>query len=241
MKVIHKIINLVLPKRCLICRSPLIKNIGDKICLDCWKKAEFSKGPICPICGKAFLSDISLSSSPDFICGLCRKSRPHFDKHIYVGNYDGILLEAIKLFKYKKKVSLGFTLSYLLCKKIKDVPAVDIIIPMPLHVKRLRSREFNQTLLLSNLIALHLNKPLLKDVMIRIKDTIPQVKLDRTEREKNIRNVFLITNRCAIEGRRVLLIDDVFTTGSTVNECAGTLKRSGAYKVYVITLLMANT
>lgn len=241
MKVISDLFNLILPKRCLCCKSHIKNNIGDAICLECWKKAKFSSGPSCPICGRPYLSEASLSRSPDFICGVCRKKRPYFDKHIYIGPYDGVLSEAIRLFKYKKRVSLAYPLSYLLCKKIKDIPEVDVIIPIPLHTKKLRSREFNQSLLLSDLVSLHLHKPILKDVMVRYKDRMPQVKLDKNKRRQNVKNVFSVTDSSLIAGRRVLVVDDVFTTGSTVSECAKILKKSGTYKVYAITLAMVNT
>lgn len=241
MKIISSLLNLILPKRCLTCQSPFKKDIGDVICLECWKKVKFPTAPLCPICGRPFFSEVSLSRSPDYICGLCRKTRPHFERHIYIGFYEGILLEAIRLFKYKKKVSLAYSLSYLLCKKIKDIPEIDIIIPVPLHAKRLRSREFNQSLLLSNLLGLHLGRPILKNVMVRRKDTSPQVTLDKNKRRRNVKNIFSVTNGDLIGGRRVLLVDDVFTTGSTADECAETLKKSGAYKVYIVTLATVNT
>lgn len=241
MKIISILLNLILPKRCLTCQSPLKKDIGDVICLECWKKVKSPTAPLCPICGRPFFSEVSLSRSPDYICGLCRKVRPHFERHIYIGFYEGILLEAIRLFKYKKKVSLAYSLSYLLCKKIKDIPEIDIIIPVPLHTKRLRSREFNQSLLLSNLLGLHLGRPILKDVIVRRKDTSPQVTLDKNKRRRNVKNIFFVTNGDLIEGRRVLLVDDVFTTGSTADECAETLKKSGVYKVYIVTLATVNT
>lgn len=241
MKIISSLLNLFLPKRCLICHSPLKKDIGNPICLDCWKKVKFSSGPLCPICGRPFRSDVSLSMSPDHICDLCRKTKPNFERHFYVGLYEGILSEVIILYKYKKRVSLTYPLSYLLCKKIMNIPKIDIIIPIPLHNRRLRYREFNQSLLLSNLIGQHLDRPVMKGVMAKIKDTRPQVDLDRDERRRNNKNAFSITDRRLIKGKRILLVDDVFTTGSTVNECAKILKRSGAYSVYAVTLAMVNT
>lgn len=240
MKIVSSLLNPVFPNRCLICRSTIKKDIGDRVCLDCWKKVRFSDGPLCPICGKPFLSGSTLLKSPDYRCGVCRKSRPHFSRHIYLGPYEGILSDVIRLFKFKKKAALAYPLSYLLCRKIKNIPEIDIIIPVPLHPRRLRFREFNQSLLLSRLISNHLNRPVLKDVIVKNKDTLPQVRLDGDKRRINMRNVFSITEDYLVNRKRVLLIDDVFTTGSTVNECAKTLKKSGAYSIYVLTLVMAN-
>lgn len=234
------IINLIIPKGCLICQSTFIKDVGDPICLKCWKKVVFSTGPLCPICGRPFPSRISLSKSPNYICGLCREKRPYFQRHIYIGSYGGVLSKAIRLFKYKKKVSLAYSLSYLLCRKIKDLPEIDIIIPVPLYIKRLRSREFNQALLISGVLSLHLDRPVINNVMVKNRDTRPQVELNRQKRRVNIKDVFSITDRYLIKGKRVLLVDDVFTTGSTINECARILKKSGAYRIYAITLAMSN-
>lgn len=240
MKIISSLLNLILPKRCLTCNSPLKKDIGNPICLDCWKNVKFSSGPLCPICGRPFRSEASLSKSPDHICGFCRKMRPYFERHVYIGLYEGILSDAIRLFKYKNRVSLAYPLSYLLCKKIMDIPKIDIIVPIPLHINRLRSREFNQSLLLSDLISQHLNRPVMQGVMAKIKDTRPQADLDRDERRRNNKNAFSVTDRRLIKGKRILLVDDVFTTGSTVNECAKILKRSGAYSVCAVTLAIVN-
>ncbi|HLF85702.1 MAG TPA: ComF family protein [Nitrospiria bacterium] len=240
MKIYSSLLNSVFPNSCLICRSTIKKDIGDRVCLDCWKKVRFSDGPLCPVCGKPFLSGSTLLKSPDYRCGICRKSRPHFTKHIYLGPYEGILSDIIRLFKFKKKAALAYPLSYLLCRKIKDIPEIDIIIPVPLHPRRLRFREFNQSLLLSRLISNHINRPVLKDVIVKNKDTLPQVRLDGDKRRINMKNVFSITEDYLVNKKRVLLIDDVFTTGSTVNECSKILKKSGAYSIYVLTLVMAN-
>jgi len=240
MKIFSSLLNAVFLNRCLICRSTIKKDIGSRVCLDCWKKVRLSNGPLCPVCGKPFLSGSTLLKSPDYRCGICRKSRPHFTKHIYLGPYEGTLSDVIRLFKFKKKVALAYPLSYLLCRKIKDIPDIDIIIPVPLHPRRLRFREFNQSLLLSKLISYHLNRPVLKDVIIKNKDAPPQISLDGDKRRKNMRNAFSVKEGFSISKKRVLLIDDVFTTGSTVNECAKILKKSGADSIFVLTLVMAN-
>ncbi len=240
MKIISSLLNPVFLNRCLICRLTIQKDIGDRVCLDCWKKVRFSDGPLCPVCGKPFLSGSAILKSPDYRCGTCRKSRPHFTRHIYLGPYEGILSDVIRLFKFKKKTTLSYPLSYLMCRKIKDLPEIDIIIPVPLHSRRLRFREFNQSLLLSRLISNHLHRPVLKDAIVRNKDTPPQTRLDGDKRRKNTRNIFSITDDYLVNKKRVLLIDDVFTTGSTVNECAKILKKAGADSIYVLTLVMAN-
>jgi ComF family protein len=112
----------------------------------------------------------------------------------------------------------------------------DLIMPVPLHSTRLRTREFNQSLLLADQVARHLTRPVSADNLIRKVATDPQTTLSRQARMRNLRKAFAVRESHEIIDRRILLIDDVFTTGTTVNECAKTLKRAGAASVTVLTL-----
>lgn len=118
--------------------------------------------------------------------------------------------------------------------KIK-MPEVDLVLPVPLHKKRLRHRGFNQSALLARHVAKRISIPLITDCLVRVKDTVPQVGLHAKERKKNIKNAFEVRNKC-IEAKRLMLIDDVFTTGATVRECSKVLKKAGAKDIYVVTL-----
>ncbi len=113
---------------------------------------------------------------------------------------------------------------------------LDVVLPVPLHPIRLRQREFNQSLLLAHELSRELRLPLLFDILERNRWTRPQVELDGEERRKNVRKAFSIKRPEQIERLRVLLIDDVYTTGATVNECARVLKKAGAKAVHVLTL-----
>jgi ComF family protein len=114
--------------------------------------------------------------------------------------------------------------------------SIDVIMPVPLHPRRLREREFNQSLLLADLIALRLELPVAYANLVRIIPSPPQTSLSRKDRLRNLRGAFAVQNPDQISGKRVLLIDDVFTTGTTVNECAKTLRRAGSGDVFVLTL-----
>ena len=117
-----------------------------------------------------------------------------------------------------------------------DLPHVDLLLPVPLHEKRLRKREFNQSALIAKQVARHLGVPMVVNSLLRERETRPQVGLNAKERRKNMRNAFSVHKAGLIKGRRVMLIDDVFTTGATARECSKVLKRAGANCVFVITL-----
>jgi len=117
-----------------------------------------------------------------------------------------------------------------------ELPGADMVLPVPLYKKRLRERGFNQSALLGKYVAKRLGRPLNLYSLIRNRDTRPQVGLSAKERKKNIRNAFEIREQGVIKGRRVLLIDDVFTTGATARECSKVLRKAGAQEIFVITL-----
>jgi ComF family protein len=140
------------------------------------------------------------------------------------------------LFKYKGKVALAAPLAHLMIGRLPRLDFVDQIIPVPLHIRRLREREFNQSLLLADRIGRHLRIPVSFTNLIRTAPGPAQTTLSRKSRLKNLRGAFALHHPASIAGKRILLIDDVFTTGTTVNECAKTLRKSGTSDVYVLTL-----
>lgn len=113
---------------------------------------------------------------------------------------------------------------------------IDLVMPVPLHKRRLRRRGFNQALLLASIVADRFQRSLVYDNLLRVRDTRPQVELSGTERTRNVRGAFAVVKASEIVEQRVLLIDDVFTTGATMNECAAVLKSAGALAVTCLTL-----
>jgi len=146
------------------------------------------------------------------------------------------LQEALCLYKYQGKISLAPTLAGLMIDQLPLLDPMDLIIPVPLHSERLREREFNQSLLLADLIGQHLHCPVSYTNLLRIAPSHPQTTLSRKDRLRNLRKAFSLRHPDAIAQRRILLIDDVYTTGTTVNECAKTLRKAGSSDVYVLTL-----
>ena len=116
------------------------------------------------------------------------------------------------------------------------LPVVDVIVPVPLHSTRLREREYNQSLLLAHRMSTYLKIPLNYTVLRRIRETPPQTSLTKHERLKNLRRSFVVKTPQSLKGKSILLVDDVYTTGTTVNECAKVLDKAGAENVYVVTL-----
>jgi ComF family protein len=146
------------------------------------------------------------------------------------------LQDAICLFKYRGKVALASPLARLMISRLPALGVVDLVMPVPLHPRRLREREFNQALLLADRIARHLVVPLSYDNLVRTTPSPAQTTLTRKERLKNLRGAFAARQPDTIAGKRILLIDDVFTTGATVNECAKTLRKAGSGDVFIVTL-----
>lgn len=153
--------------------------------------------------------------------------------------YEGVLKEALHLFKYKGVLSLLNTFSYLLLLFIDkniDMKRIDTIIPIPLYPVKLRERGFNQAYLLSLLIAKRYNIPISTGNLIKVKSTKPQSSLNRSLRLKNLKNAFSVRRPEYLKGKDILLIDDVYTTGATINEASKVLKRAGASSIKIVTL-----
>ena len=228
--------DLLFPLSCKVCGVDIRSGETPGLCEGCWSTIRFLDGPCCPRCGKPFASDAALSHSPDHQCGDCREKPPKYDRAISAAIYETALAEAIHLFKYSKKTNWSRPLGRLLLKRVSDFGKLDMILPVPLHTKRLRQREFNQSLLLAREVSLATGLLLQVDNLRRVRWTQPQIELNGEERRKNVRRAFEVRWPDQVEDRCVLLIDDVLTTGATVNECARVLKRAGAKSVNVLTL-----
>jgi ComF family protein len=145
-------------------------------------------------------------------------------------------------FKYGRKVSLGKPLGRLMargCEEFLSALRADLIVPVPLHPKRLRWRGFNQSVLLARQVSRAYATPMDLFVLARCRETPPQTQLSEEERRKNMRGAFAVNARTSIKEKTILLVDDVYTSGATVNECSRALRRAGAKGVYVLTLARA--
>lgn len=232
------------PPRCRACAEQFCGRDSEYFCAVCWDKIRLVGHPMCNICGRPFPD----GSGEDHTCGVCLARPPYFVRAWAWACYpreeaeQHPLRQAVQKFKYGRKVSLGKPLGRLMargCREFLRGCDADLIVPVPLHAKRLRWRGFNQALLLARHLSGAYGIAVDPFVLRRIKETPPQTQLNEEERRRNMRGAFALESRRSIEGRKVLLVDDVYTSGATVNECSRTLKRGGATKVFVVTLARA--
>lgn len=234
--ILDTILHWVFPVDCAACGHPAADRRRPFFCRACWDSIRPIDGPVCPQCGQPFDSPIALAHSPGHRCRACREKPPRFDRALSPYRYEGVLEQAIRFFKYRRKDALAAPLADLMLAWADRLPPVDLVMPVPLHPSRLRTREFNQSLLLADRIARRLGLPLSFEHLERIRQTRPQTELDRAGRARNVRRAFAVREPDGLKDIRVLLVDDVLTTGATVNDCARALKRAGADSVTVLTL-----
>lgn len=224
------------PSVCAGCRSRASMPANPFFCSECWQGLPRLSRPWCPCCGLPFASPVALLHSPAHLCAACREREPLFDRARSAAAYEGIAASAIHLMKYQRRRLLARPLGALLVPLLDELGPVDGVVPVPLHVERLREREFNQALALGQAVCRATGWPLWWNVLERVRPTRAQVGLDAVERRRNVRRAFRVRCAEAVEGTRLLLIDDVMTTGSTVHECARVLKQAGADAVQVVTV-----
>jgi len=234
-EVLNDLREVVFPSRCLGCDDILHLPSGRIFCPVCEKKIKIITGSICHVCGTTFPD----SPAQSHVCGDCLEKKPYFDCARAIFSYDDIILNSIHQFKYKSNLSVG----EILASFMADFPFPDIdfndyslIIPVPLHVKRLRDRGFNQSLILARALGEKKKIPVDFSLLKRHKFTLTQKGSNKKERKENVRGVFHVADTDKLYGKNIILVDDVYTTGATVNECATTLKKAGAQKVSVLTL-----
>lgn len=228
------------PPRCRHCREPIDED-EDYFCPGCRGKIRLLSHPLCTRCGRPFLD----TAGEDHLCGSCLTRAPRFQMARAWACYPGEeseahpLREVVQRFKYGRKVSLGKPLGRLMAGGTSDCfqgRSLDTIIPVPLHPKRLRWRGFNQAVILAREVARLWDLPVDPFVLLRSTETPPQTQLSEEERRKNMRGAFSLHPGRSVQGKRLLLVDDIYTSGATVNECSRTLIRAGAREVYVLTL-----
>jgi len=229
-------IRFLLPVDCAACGSPLTDDPIPLFCAVCWGTISSLTHSRCARCDRPFTSPVATAYSPNHVCQSCAERPPFYTKAWTLYPYLPPLQDAICLFKYRGKVALALPLARLMIDRLPPLDSLDLIMPVPLHIQRLREREFNQSLLLADRIGRHLDTPVSFTDLIRIAPSPAQTTLSRKGRLKNLRGAFALRHPGSIAGKRILLIDDVFTTGATVNECAKTLRKAGSGDVFVLTL-----
>ncbi len=211
-----------------------------RVCERCLARVERIPEPLCAICGAPMPSATIIEDR----CAQCLDRRPHFARARAVARYRPSaesdrrsLPSLIRRHKYGLDQSLQKALAEFLGDDLPYSSAdCEIVIPVPLHPRRLWWRGFNQAALLAMTIARRLDRPIELEALMRSRMTTPQTSQDHDARRRNVRRAFAVARPARIKGRRILLVDDVMTTGATVDECARVLVAAGAARVEVLTL-----
>mgnify|MGYP001576399541 CR=1 FL=1 len=220
------LLDLIYPPHCLVCGEAG----DDYLCAECVESIIFIEPPYCRKCG------IPCES---FYCETCKEREFAFECACSVGLFEGVLRETIHVLKYDCSIVMAEPLANLMARSFVDTrlgPKIDVVIPVPIHRKRMLERGFNQSVELARLFCERLSLPLELGVLRKPRETRHQVDLPHDLRATNVAGAFSVCNGGNLAGRNVLLIDDVITTGSTLDEAARTLRASGAGSVYAYTL-----
>ena len=234
----RKVPNLLVPSTCLTCDRFVEKQGG--CCPQCWKKLRFVTKPFCPVMGSPFVIDMG----EDFLCAEAIANPPPFDKLRTVLLYDELARRLVSQIKYSDRTDLlRWVVNWMNTAGREVIDEADAIIPVPLHPSRLRKRRFNQAGEMANLLAKLNDKAFLPEVLIRLKPTRQQVGLSESERAKNVLGAFVVPKeqKISLKGKRVLLIDDVYTTGATAKAATRALKRGGASHINVLVFAKVET
>ena len=231
---IQGILGLIYPPHCQMCGEGLDIFNRRVLCEICYNNIRLNTPPFCKKCGRPRPYE-----SAGSVCETCATKSYYFDASYSVCIYEGVIRECIHGFKYNAKFALEGLFKNLLigfAEKYIDISRFDYIVPVPLHTAKYRERTFNQSAVLADHLSKRFKMPLLKNNLIRRRPGMPQVTLSKNKRLEDIRGSFKIKNGFLLKNKSVLLIDDVFTTGATVNECSKVLKGAGASSIEVLTL-----
>jgi ComF family protein len=226
-----------LPPQCPCCEK-FLEEGQQGFCSNCLSEIRWIEPPFCSICGIPFISK-EVESHP---CGACATHRKYFTMARALGTYEGSLREAIHRWKYEGKTHLTSFFAEWMAEGLNrhwKAGSFDLLIPVPLHPHRLRERGFNQAFLLVKELSRCSGIPYQKMILQKKKPTLPQVTLSGKERERGVKGAFHVIGKEALRGKSILLVDDVYTTGATANECSKALMRGGVGRVDVLTLAHA--
>jgi len=235
----------LLPSNCRLCSAPLTRISRLPVCDSCVTAMHPIAGLVCAVCGERLASPFAVCEG-EARCGACQRLQPLFARAVAYGSYEGGLRELIHLLKYEQVRPAAGVLGRMLGEAIAALlpllgEAAPLVVPVPLHAAKLRQRGFNQSELIARAA---LKSPALTSMcgqppallLERTRPTESQTGLTRHQRRENVHGAFRVLNAEIVAGRSVLLVDDVFTTGTTVSECARVLRNAGADRVWVATV-----
>ncbi|HEX5218191.1 MAG TPA: ComF family protein [Verrucomicrobiae bacterium] len=226
---------LIYPALCQLCETQRAGRESGFVCSRCWSKVRFIKPPFCERCGLPFEGEISTP----FECSNCRDMELNFLAARSAVAAKGVARDAIHRYKYHQALWFEtFLVDLLLRAALPELRAGkwDLIVPVPLHSTKQREREFNQAERLAAHLAKALTLPLNNNLISRVQPTRTQALLSKKQRAENVRRAFAARNGSKLSGERIILVDDVLTTGATTSACAGVLKSLGASDVCVWTV-----
>lgn len=228
------LLDLLYPRNCVGCGDTAPEPF-QYICWDCWSDVTPVSAPFCKICGDPVAGRVE----HQFVCYSCSDKKPAFEQARSAVRYEGVVGKALRQLKYEKALWLVPDLEKLLFSCLKaeySQQEFDLIIPVPLHPVHQRQRSYNQSDRLAKALGKHLKCPVKTNLLRRIFPTISQTNLTAKDRLSNVANVFKYKKGTELIGKRILLVDDVMTTGATVGACAKTLRKGGAASVHVLTV-----
>jgi ComF family protein len=229
-------LDFVFPAECRYCGNFLGDGRVAMFCGQCWQRITPITARTCALCGD-LLPDAPAALR---LCRHCRAQPPAMDGVAAATRYEAVAKSAIVYFKFHGAAELGAPLARVICQHLP--PTVDLrayhgILPVPLHPGRRRARGYNQSEILARAIADEHQLPLLRHALRRVRHTSQQTKiLQRHARQVNMRGAFRVMNAAEVNEKALILVDDVVTTGATVNECARMLKQAGAASVLVLAI-----
>ena len=233
-KAARAVLDLVYPPLCIVCREPVAD--PESLCPACWQALHFLDGPCCAACGLPF----EIDPGEETLCGTCIAHPPDFDKARAIFRYDDASRKPVLALKHADRLDLVPAFGRWLDRTGRALLSEsDIVVPVPLHRSRLWKRRYNQSAELARALARRAGVPAEPLVLMRKRPTPSQGEMpSASARRRNVRGAFAVPEqgKARVEGRRVLLVDDVLTTGATANACARALKRAGAHSVFVLAL-----
>ena len=233
------LLDFILPPRCRLCGVSTTGETTPWVCRHCWLAIDYVTPPFCMQCGQPLAAPPEGIASALHRCGACVLEPPPYAQARAVGLYEGVLRDLIHAMKYQRIYGLVRPLGELLAAHFAwhwGSHQPELLVPIPLHRTKLRQREFDQALSLAASLSQYTGIPLWADILVRQRATVSQVGLTAAQRRQNVRGAFHLKTPHTCAGKAILLIDDVYTTGATIRECARLFRQAGANWVGAYTL-----